>query len=481
MSTAMDKHYDVIIVGAGMSGIGAAYHLKDKCPELSFTILEARDAIGGTWDLFKYPGIRSDSDMYTFGYRFAPWNDPKPIADGASILSYVNDTADRFDIRRHIAFNQKVVSASWSSENKQWQLRLSNSAEALSCNFLFMCSGYYNYDKGHLPEFPGITEFKGSVIHPQHWDDELDYQGKSVVIIGSGATAVTLLPALAKKAQHVTMLQRSPTYMMSRSNENALAFFMRKYFGSAIAHRVMRWRNILMVMLFYKLSKAYPEKIKGYLQKQIQEQLGDKYVDGDFDPRYNPWDERLCVVPDNDLFDAIDQGKASIVTDTIEKFTSGGIRLKSGKEVKADVIVTATGLNVQLLGGMKVFLDNKEINIADTHAYRGVLLSGVPNFALNLGYTNASWTLKSDLNSQFVTRVLRHMQKKNYQVCMPKNGMTSMSSRRFFDLDSNYLKRAQSVLPKQGDRSPWTVNQNHLKEWISLKLKPIRDNALRFE
>ncbi len=469
---------DVVIVGAGLSGIGAAYHLKDKCPHLSFTILEARSNLGGTWDLFKYPGVRSDSDMYTFGFKFHPWKSDKLLADGSSILSYIHETVDKYDLRKYIQFNKKVISSTWSSQEKRWNLALADTSK-IACKFLFMCSGYYNYEQGYQPKFPNIDNFKGQIVHPQKWDDKLNYEDKEMVIIGSGATAITLLPTLAQKAKSVTMLQRSPTYILGRKNKDGFVKFLKRILPDNIAHQIIRWRNILLTLLFYQFSKKYPDFIKKYLLKNIQKILGEKYNSKDFTPHYNPWDQRLCVVPNNDLFEAINQGKALIKTDTIKSFTENEILLDSGKKIQADIIVTATGLDVQLLGGMKVFVNDQLIDIGKTYAYKGTLLSGIPNLAINIGYTNSSWTLKSDLNCEFVTKLLNHMKKNGYQMCTPV--FNQSSSQRLLDLDAGYLLRAKNILPRQGIKSPWRVNQNHIKEVFLLRYGTITTKDLKYE
>jgi monooxygenase len=476
---------DLVIVGAGLSGVGAAYHLKDKCPHLNYTILESRASIGGTWDLFKYPGVRSDSDMYTLGFSFNPWKNPKAIADGKAILKYIHETVDDFGIRDSIQFNKKVTAASWKTENKQWSLEITdsqaNSIEILNCNFLFMCSGYYNYDKGYEPEFKNTDAFKGIKIHPQKWDTSLNYTDKKIVIIGSGATAVTLLPKLAEKAKHVTMLQRSPTYLLNMPSEDKVANFIKKILPSKIAHSIIRWKNIFLSMILYQVSRRYPNVIKNGLIKYIKGQLGDKYDDQNFNPTYNPWDQRLCIVPDNDLFESLKTEKAEIVTDTIKSFTENGIMLNSGKSLEADIIITATGLNVQLFGGMKVTVDGKLLDTSKAHAYKGVMLSGVPNMAMALGYTNASWTLKCDLNCLFVTKVLNHMEDHNYSFCTPVFDHENLKSERLLDFDAGYVLRANDILPKQGSKAPWKVHQNYFKDLTSLKFSSITDKYLVFK
>lgn len=473
------RKYDVVIVGAGLSGIGAAYHLQSKCPNKTFTILEARDSMGGTWDLFKYPGIRSDSDMYTLGFPFYPWKDPKAIADGPAILSYIKETAREFGIDKKIEYNQKVIDAEWSSENKIWTLQVEGETP-VQCNFLFMCSGYYNYENGYTPSFPNSEAFKGRIIHPQKWDTTLDYTDKNVVIIGSGATAVTLVPEMSKKARKVTMLQRSPTYIMNLPREDKVANFFKKILPAKAAHGLSRWKNILFALTFYNVSRKWPDTIRRFLKKQIQKSLGDKYKDADFDPKYNPWDQRLCLIPDNDLFDAINEEKVDIVTDTIDRFTPEGISLNSGKTLDADVIVTATGLRVQLFGGMKIKKDGVLMDLTQEHAYRGVMLSNVPNFAFAVGYTNASWTLKCDLNCHFVTRIINYMDDHNMEMCVPRFDAEKLTSEELIDLNSGYVQRAKGVLPKQGSKVPWKVHQNYLKDLFSLKYRTVKGEYLEY-
>lgn len=477
--------YDVVVVGAGLSGIGAAFHLQDKCPEMSFTVLEGRSAIGGTWDLFRYPGIRSDSDMYTFGFSFFPWKNPQSIADGPSILKYINETVDAFDLRKHIKFNKKVVESSWDSESKTWTVEIhdsqTESSEKIECKFLFMCSGYYNYEHGYEPEFPNINNFKGVKIHPQKWDETLDYTDKEIVIIGSGATAVTLLPKLAEKAKKVTMLQRSPTYIMNLPQEDAVANFLKKVLPSQTAHQVSRWKNILIGLGLYQVSRKFPNFVKNVLKKGIKKQLGEQYEDKHFSPKYNPWDQRLCLVPDNDLFLSLKSGKSQIVTDTIKTFTENGIVLDSGETLNADIIITATGLDVQLFGGMKLSVDGKKIDTSQIHAYKGVMFSGIPNFAVSIGYTNASWTLKCDLNCFFVTRVLNYMKEQNFSTCVPEFDHENLKTERLLDFDANYILRAEKVLPKQGSKAPWKVYQNYVKDVFTLKYGSITDKYLVYK
>ncbi len=474
------SEFDVIIIGAGLSGIGAAYHLKDKCPNLSFAIIEGRSAIGGTWDLFKYPGIRSDSDMYTFGFPFSPWKNPQAIADGPLILKYINETADEFKIRDHIQFNTRVNSSAWNSGDKKWTLELST-GEIIECNFLFACCGYYNYEHGYEPDFPNSEAFKGIKIHPQKWDENLDYADKNIVIIGSGATAVTLLPKLAEKARFVTMLQRSPSYIANMPREDKIANFLKKTLPAKSAHSLSRWKNILFGIGFYWVSRKYPTAIKNFLKKHIKSVLGEKYEDRHFDPTYNPWDQRLCLVPDDDFLEAINGGKAEIITDTIKSFQPNAIELNSGEKLPADIIVTATGLSVQLFGGMKISVDEKIIDTGKIHAYKGVMFSEMPNFAIAIGYTNASWTLKADLNCQFVARMLNYMKGNNFSMVVPQFDYENQKTEPLLDFNSNYVLRANDILPKQGSKAPWKVYQNYIKDVFSLKYADVKDKYLVYK
>ncbi|MDZ4847118.1 MAG: NAD(P)/FAD-dependent oxidoreductase [Chitinophagales bacterium] len=476
---------DVLIVGAGLSGIGAAYHLQHECPKKTFAVLEGRASMGGTWDLFKYPGIRSDSDMYTLGFPFSPWENPKAIADGPSILKYIKDTAAKFGIDKKIQFNHKVVDAAWSDTEKLWTLQIAAHENVpqgpLQCKFLFMCSGYYNYDKGYAPQFPGSESFKGAIIHPQKWDAQINYENKKVVIIGSGATAVTLVPEMAKKAEKVTMLQRSPTYIISLPSEDAVAKILRKILPRKAAYDLVRWKNILFALGFYNASRKWPHAVKKLIQKGIKKELGAKYNINHFNPKYKPWDQRLCIVPDADLFHSIKEGKAEVVTDTISHFTPKGILLNSGKELEADIIVTATGLNVQLLGGMTMRMNDKLIESGKLHSYRGVMFSDVPNFAIAIGYTNASWTLKCDLNCRFVTRLLNNMEQHNYSVCTPRFDSKAFQSEPLLDFNAGYVLRAADVLPKQGSKHPWKVYQNYVRDLLSLKFGTVNDKYLEYQ
>jgi len=476
--------FDVIVVGAGLSGIGAGYHLQNSCPNKSFTILEGRDAIGGTWDLFKYPGIRSDSDMYTFGFPFHPWKNPKAIADGASIMAYLNDTVDTYNLRKHIQFGKRVAASNWSSTEKKWTLTINDShsgeSRTITCNFLFMCSGYYDYRAGYEPNFPNAEAFEGIKIHPQHWDTNLDYTKKKIVIIGSGATAVTLLPILAETAKEVTLLQRSPTYMAVLPSEDVIANTFKKILPNQLAHTLARWKNILLSIGLYNFSRRWPEKMSNFLRKQVKRGLKEHYKAEDFTPKYNPWDQRLCAIPDGDLFRSIRSGKAKIVTNTIKSFVKDGIELNSGEKLEADIIITATGLKVQLFGGMKLSVDEKPLELSQSPAFKGVMLSDIPNFAFAVGYTNASWTLKSDLNCIYVTKVLNHMTAKNLSVCTPKFDHQNMEQEELLDFDAGYILRAKHLLPKQGAKAPWKVHQNYIKDLFALKYSSVKDKYLQY-
>ena len=481
------EHVDVLIVGAGLSGIGAACHLQDECPDRTFAILEARGAIGGTWDLFRYPGVRSDSDMFTLGYRFRPWTDPKAIADGASIRSYIEDTAREHGVDRAIRFNHRVVRAEWSSEDALWTVTAerSDSAEpaVLTCSFLSVCSGYYRYDEGYTPELPGIERFAGEVVHPQHWPEDLDYAGKRVVVIGSGATAVTLVPAMAEQAGHVTMLQRSPSYVASLPARDPLADVLRRRLPAKAAYPIVRWKNVLVSMGLFQLSRRRPAVVKALLRRTALKLLPEGYdVDTHFAPTYDPWDQRLCLVPDGDLFRAIRRGQASIATDRIETFTETGIRLESGDELEADVVVTATGLNLLAIGGMTLVVDGREVDLARTVSYKGMMLSGVPNFSLTLGYTNASWTLKADLVAHYMCRLLNHMDANGYQVVeavVPEES-DSWETVPLIDLQSGYVLRSVHQLPKQGPAAPWRLYQNYPRDVRLMRRGPVEDDGIRF-
>jgi cation diffusion facilitator CzcD-associated flavoprotein CzcO len=478
----MPDHVDVLIVGAGLSGVGAACHLQADCPDKTFALLEARDSMGGTWDLFRYPGIRSDSDMLTLGYTFRPWPENKTLADGPSILRYVKDTAAEHDVERHIRYRHRVTGLEWSTETARWTVNYDHDGGAgtMSANFVFMCSGYYRYDEGYTPEFPGRERFKGTVVHPQHWPEDLDYSGKRVVVIGSGATAVTLVPAMSPDTEHVTMLQRSPTYIASLPAVDPLAKLLSKVLPVKLRYPLLRWKNILMMMGSYQLSRHRPRLMKGFLLAGAKRLLPKGFDLRHFKPKYDPWDERLCVVPDGDLFKEISAGRASIVTDHIETFDETGIQLKSGEHLDADIIITATGLNALPLGGVPLTVDEKRVELPDTMGYKGVLLSGVPNMAFVVGYTNASWTLKCDLTCQYACRLINHMDAKGYDYCVADRDPT-VEEVPFIDLMSGYVKRSLDKFPKQGAEAPWRLKQNYFVDVVNLRRKPVDDGVLRFD
>jgi monooxygenase len=479
------EHFDVLIVGAGLSGIGAGYHLQANNPEKSYAILESRDCIGGTWDLFRYPGIRSDSDMYTLGYSFRPWKEAKAIADGSSILDYVRQTATDHGIDRKIRFHHRVVRAEWSTAEARWtvEAQRSDTGETvhLTCGFMLTCTGYYRYEQGYTPEFAGTERFAGQIVHPQQWTDDIDYAGKRVVVIGSGATAVTLVPSMAPGAAHVTMLQRSPSYVISRPAEDALANTLRRVLPAKVAYGIVRWKNVLLTMASFQLSRRRPGAMKAILRKGLEQQLPPGYdIDTHFKPQYNPWDQRLCLVPDGDLFKAICRGDASVVTDRIDTFTETGLKLESGAELEADLIVTATGLDLIALGGMELAVDGREVDPSQTMSYKGMMLSGVPNLALAIGYTNASWTLKCDLTCEYVCRLLSYMDEHGYRQCMPENRDASVAELPFIDFSSSYVLRAIDKFPKQGSKAPWRLYQNYARDILSLKFGKVEDGAMQF-
>jgi monooxygenase len=479
------EHFDVLVVGAGLSGIGAGVHLQMHCPERSVAILEGRQSMGGTWDLFRYPGIRSDSDMYTLGYSFRPWEEAKAIADGPSILKYVQDTAHDHGIARRIRYGHRVKRAAWSSPDARWTVEVergeSNELVRLSCSFLFMCSGYYRYDQGYTPAFAGVARFGGRIVHPQQWTGDVDYAAKRVVVIGSGATAVTLVPELAKTATHVTMLQRSPTYVVARPSEDELANWMRRYLPSKFAYAVTRWKRVLLGMYFFSLCRRKPERAKQLLLGGVRAWLGPGFdVDRHFTPRYNPWEQRLCLVPDGDLFRAIRAGRASVVTDEIESFTEAGLQLKSGAHLEADLIVTATGLNLQVLGGLELTVDGVRVDPAKTLNYKGMMFSDVPNLASSFGYTNASWTLKCDLTCEYVCRLLNHMRRHRFRQCTPRNTDPTVTGEPWIDFSSGYVQRSLALFPKQGSKAPWRLRQNYARDILTLRYGALDDEAMTF-
>jgi monooxygenase len=479
------EHLDVLVVGAGLSGIAAGYHLQAECPGKRWAILESRESIGGTWDLFRYPGVRSDSDMYTLGYRFRPWPDAKTIADGPAILDYVRETASEYGIDRRIRFNHRVVRAEWSSEDSRWTVEAlrtdTEETVEFTCGFLLLCSGYYRYDEGYTPEFEGRERFEGTIAHPQHWDEELAYTGKRVVVIGSGATAITLVPAMAEKAAHVTMLQRSPSYVVSLPAEDPMARFLGRILPARLAYPVLRWKNVLMTSGSYWLSKRRPKLAKALIRKGVERKLPRGFdVEKHFKPKYNPWDQRMCLVPDADLFNAISSGRASVATDRIKGFVEDGIELESGEKLQADVIVTATGLNLLVLGGLEVVVDGEPVEISKTMGYKGLMLTGVPNAAAALGYTNASWTLKCELTIEYVCRLLNYMDASGYRKVVPVNRDPSVTPEPFIDFNSGYILRSIDKFPKQGSKPPWRLYQNYPRDILALRYGDVDDDALEF-
>jgi len=479
------EHLDVLVVGAGLSGIAAGHYLQTECPWASYAIFEARDSMGGTWDLFKYPGLRSDSDMFTLGYSFRPWPGDKSIADGASILEYIKDTAAEEGIDGRIRFGHKVVKAAWSTAEARWHVTAERSDTGetvqLTCGFLFSCTGYYRYDRGYTPEFPGADRFQGTVVHPQHWPEDLDYAGKRIVVIGSGATAVTLIPSLARTATHVTMLQRSPTYVLSLPSKNPLTTLVRRLLPPRLGGKVVRWMNALVTQGFYRVSKRRPEFVKRMIRRGLERELPKGYdIDTHFTPSYDPWDQRVCVAPNGDLFEAIRAGKASVVTDHVETFTESGIGLASGAHLDADIVVTATGLELLFVGGMELSVDGEVVNPGERLTYKGMMLERVPNFALAVGYTNASWTLKCELTCEYVCRLLVHMRATGMRQCMPVNDDAAVVPEPLLGLSSGYIQRSAHLVPKQGSKFPWQVYQSYLRDYRALKMRPVVDGAMVF-
>ncbi len=508
MLTAM-KHFDVLIIGAGLSGIGAAARLRMGCPDKTFAILEGREASGGTWDLFRYPGVRSDSDMYTLGYRFRPWTDPKAIADGPAILKYIRDTAAEYDLEKEIRYSHRVSRAEWSSDDARWTIEAEtrplgseparcesdrsperrggaekeeNKRESvrLTCNFLYLCTGYYDYEAGYTPEWPGFDNYKGIIIHPQKWPQNLGYAGKRVVVIGSGATAVTLVPAMAETAEHVTMLQRSPTYVVSRPSVDKIANTLRSVLPDKAAYTISRWKNVLLGIFFYTLSRKRPSAMKRLLAKGVKKELGDEAANKHFSPSYNPWDQRICLVPDADLFKAIRDGRASIVTDEIDSFSQTGIHLKSGEKLEADIIVTATGLVLKIMSGLTLVVDGETVDLSKKFAYKGMMYNDVPNLAQAFGYTNASWTLKCDLTSEYVCRLLKYMDAKGWKQCSPQIGDDSIKPEPVLDFNSGYVLRALDSLPSQGSKPPWRLYQNYVRDLSMLRYGRVDDGTMKF-
>jgi monooxygenase len=478
-------HFDILIVGAGLSGIGAARHLQMHCPDRGYAILEGRSAIGGTWDLFRYPGVRSDSDMYTLGYSFKPWEERKAIADGPSILKYVRDTARENDIERQIRFGHRVTSAAWSGADAKWTVDVqrgdAKERVQITCNFLFMCSGYYRYDQGFTPDFAGLDTFAGRVVHPQQWTPDVAYAGKRVVVIGSGATAVTLVPELAKKAAHVTMLQRSPTYIVALPSEDAIATHLKRWLPAKLAYGLTRWKQVLLSLYVFQLCRRYPAKVKRLMLGKVRKALGPDFdVAKHFTPRYNPWDQRLCLAPDGDFFASIKSGSASVATDEVDRITASGIQLQSGAHLDADLIVTATGLNLQVLGGLQLTVDGVSVDLAKTLNYKGLMFSGVPNLAFSFGYTNASWTLRSNLTCEYVCRLLNHMKAHGLTQCTPRNTDASMTEQPWVDFSSSYFARSVHLFPKQGSKAPWKLHQNYPKDIMQLRYGKVDDGVMQF-
>ncbi len=480
------EYFDVVIVGAGLSGIGSAWHLQDSCPDRRYVILEGRESIGGTWDLFRYPGIRSDSDMYTLGYNFKPWTEGKAIADGPSILNYIRETAAESGIDRNIRFQHMVTTVKWSGEDAAWTVEARDTANdetvTIRCGFLLMCAGYYNYEHGYLPEFKGREHFRGEIVHPQHWPEDLDYSGKKVVVIGSGATAVTLIPEMAEDAAHVVMLQRSPTYMVSMPDTDWIARLLQKLLPEETAYAITRWKNIRFQQWIYGRTRTKPRKMRKKILKMARKDLGkDVDFDKHFVPRYNPWDQRICLVPNSDFFHAVRDGHASVITDTIDEFTENGIRLASGDVLEADIIVTATGLDLRVLGDVKIFVDDRPVDISETFSYKSMMFSDVPNLVSTFGYINASWTLKADITAEYSCRLLNHMRATGMRQCTPRLPEQGMVVRDWLtDFSSGYLQRKMHLLPKQGDTPPWTNTQNYALDKKIIREHSVDDGVLKF-
>jgi cation diffusion facilitator CzcD-associated flavoprotein CzcO len=478
------EHVDVLVIGAGLSGIGAACHLQVECPDKTYAVLESRGAIGGTWDLFRYPGIRSDSDMFTLGYSFRPWTGAKAIADGAAIREYVQETAREYGVEEKIRFHHQVLSADWSSTEGRWTVtaRRTDTGETvqLTCSWLSVCSGYYRYDEGFRPEFPGEERFGGALIHPQHWPEDFDGTGKRIVVIGSGATAVTLVPNLAADAAHVTMLQRTPSYVLSLPGKDPLAELLRTRLPAKVAYPIVRWKNVLTSTALFQASRRWPGGVRKLIRRLTEKQLPEGFdVDTHFNPPYDPWDQRLCLVPDGDLFRTLREGRASMVTDRIATFTETGIQLESGAHLDADVVISATGLNLLAMGGMQLSLDGEPVDVSGTVSYKGMMLSGVPNFSMVIGYTNASWTLKADLVSRYVCRLLRHMDERGLGVATPL-APPEGADLPFLDLSAGYVQRSIAQLPKQGRRTPWRLHQNYIRDVRLMRRGPLEDEGITF-
>lgn len=476
------EHFDVLIIGAGLSGIGAGAHLRTECPDKTFAILEGRERSGGTWDLFRYPGIRSDSDMFTLGYSFRPWKEQKAIADGPSILNYIRETAREYDLEKEIRYGHKVKRAEWSSNDSFWNVTVetSDGPTQLTTKFIYLCTGYYKYESGFTPDWPGFDDYKGTIVHPQFWPEDLDYTGKDVLVIGSGATAVTLVPAMTDKAAHVTMLQRSPSYIVSMASQDKIANFFRRVFPAEAAYAVSRWKNIIRQAFFYETSKRYPAFMRRLIEKGVRKELGDQDLEHHFEPSYNPWDQRVCVVPDADLFEAMKAGKASVLTGNIETFTESGVRLTNGETLKADIVVTATGLNLKIMSGLDLVVDGETVNLSTKMAYKGMMYNDVPNLAQAFGYTNASWTLKCDLTSKYVCRLLKHMDKYGFDVCVARDNDPTVTRTPVLDFNSTYIVKVLDELPSQGSKHPWRLHQNYFKDLSMLRYARLDDGVMEF-
>lgn len=481
------EHVDVLVVGAGLSGVGAASQLRMSRPHDTVAILEAREAMGGTWDLFRYPGVRSDSDMYTLGYSFEPWTEAEAIADGPSILRYIRRTAERHGIAGMVRYRHRVMRADWSSQQCRWTVLVERtdadggvSRRKMTCRWLHLCTGYYRYDEGYTPDIAGLDDFAGVLVHPQQWPDDLDYAGKKVVVVGSGATAVTLVPAMAETAAHVTMVQRSPTYVVPRPSRDPVADGLRRVLPARAAHGVVRWKNALSALAVYELSQRRPDTMRQFFRKQQQPYVGDELIDEHFTPSYGPWDQRVCLAPDGDFFVAVDDGRASVVTGTIDAVTPTGVRLESGQQVVADVLVLATGLRLVAFGGIRIGVDGVEGEPGDAVVYKGMLVAGVPNLSFASGYTNASWTLKADLVSEYLCRMLDYLDSQTFAAVVPQEPPADQPRRPLIGLDSGYVRRSESDLPKQGSRAPWALYQNYPKDVWMLRHSPIGDEGVRF-